>query len=47
MPEPTVPPDWTLSREEVTREDGRYLIYYTFTETDEEPEAGDTPACPS
>jgi hypothetical protein len=47
MTDPTTPPPLALERSEERREDGRYLIYYTFTETPEEPEAGETPACPS
>lgn len=46
MPDPSPPPNLSLQRSEERREDGRYLIYYTFTPSEEEPpEEGDP--CPS
>jgi hypothetical protein len=43
MTQPVPPPPLDLQRSEQRREDGRYLIYYTFTPFAAEPEA-DLPA---
>ena len=33
----STPPEGELTRREVRREDGRYLIYYEFVEKEEDP----------
>lgn len=38
MTNPTPPPRLKLERSEERREDGRYLIYYAFSPSREEPE---------
>lgn len=37
-PEPAVPPEWQVTVRRMTKEDGRYLIYYEFTPSPEAPE---------
>ena len=49
MTEPAGPPPaLELRRSEAQREDGRYVIYYTFDSTGETPvPPEETPPCPS
>ena len=47
MTDPTTPPPLALERSEERREDGRYLIYYTFTPSEDEPEEREGESCPS
>ena len=43
-PEEAVPPEWQVTVRRITKEDGRYLIYYDFAPAPEAPEIEIEPA---